>query len=180
MTAPPTTTATAPPSLTKYGATSTVWPQHHSELNGQPATWDSISYDPNSAGRENIVSISQVGTKIKMSSGNFHSLPRGWVTGYVVNIPPGTPLRNAESVAMKELPGDAAVVATSTSQPDCVGQELDSAIVGEALSQLGANAKYIAVIYESGQGHQAAFDPTNVNTILISIGTGNAAADYQC
>ena len=110
------------------------------------------------------MSISQVGTKIKMSSGNFHSLPRGWVTGYVVNIPPGTPLRNAESVAMKELPGDAAVVATSTSQPDCVGQELDSAIVGEALSQLGANAKYIAVIYESGQGHQAAFDPTNVNT----------------
>jgi hypothetical protein len=115
-----------------------------------------------------------------MSGKSFHSLPRGWVTGYVVNLPRGTPLSRAESVAMKELPDDAAVVATWTSQPDCVGQELDSLTVGQALSQLGARAKYVAVNYESGQGRQVAFDSTNVNTILLSIGTGNATADYQC
>jgi hypothetical protein len=52
--------------------------------------------------------------------------------------------------------------------------------VGEGLSSLGVDAKYISVTFESGQGYQAAFSPTNVNTLLFGRGTGNAPTDYKC
>jgi hypothetical protein len=81
---------------------------------------------------------------------------------------------------MRELPEDGVVVATMTSMPDCVEQELESANVGEGLSSLGVDAKCISVTFESGQGYQAAFSPTNVNTLLFGRGTGDAATDYKC
>jgi hypothetical protein len=123
------------------------------------AIYDRISYDPNSIAKYSV----------SISSGSRR------IAGITIDLPPKTPLAEAEQEALSELPPDARLIWTVDTLPDCLGEEYSSVIAAPVLP-----SGDIYLNFESGQDYPAVFDSTNVNTVNVRAGTGSEITDYTC
>lgn len=168
----PTIGASAKNEVTGFGATLSAWNAHHTaDTSGDFIPGCCYNPDPN----------------LKSWGGNFRYTDvvtdNGIVTGYSLNLPAKTTLTDAKTAALAELPVDAQI-SFFYSQNGSATLETTSKTLKPTLSDphIGdANGSVDFVFCSVANDGSFGYNPTNINSIWVKLGTGlDAAKDATC
>lgn len=168
----PTLTASANKDIVGFGATLSSWNSHHvADKSGDFIPGCCYNADSN----------------LKSWGGNFRYtdvvLDNGVVTGYSLNLPARTKLDDAKAAALAELPKDAKISfffshsgsATLEATSELLKPILADPQIGDAKGSV--DFVFCSVASDGSFG----YNPDNVNSIWVKLGTGlEAAKDATC
>ena len=102
---------------------------------------------------------------------------QGRVLDYVMQLPEGTPLELARTLAMAELPGDAVVVFYLVKDA-CAILEAKSATLVPIFSEpnLGGDGTVDFVLTSTDAQGNTSYNTKDINTMTVSLGFGLASA----